>query len=50
MLIVVGVVLLVLGGFIPAPGARIANICGAVMLAIGLVLLLLSLLGYAVTV
>jgi hypothetical protein len=48
VLIIVGVALLVAASFLPAPSNRIANIFGAIMLAVGLVLLLLSLLGYGV--
>lgn len=48
VLIVVGVILLVVASFVPAPGNRIATICGALALAFGLILLLLGLLGYPV--
>lgn len=44
-LVILGVALLVVGAFIPAPGRNICNICGAVLLVIGVVLLVLSLAG-----
>lgn len=50
VLIVVGMVLLIVAGFVPAPGGRIASLCGGVLLAVGLVLLVLHLLGYAVAI
>jgi hypothetical protein len=43
--VILGVALLVVGAFIPPPGKNIANICGAVLLVIGVVLLLFSLAG-----